>query len=201
MIEQALSSLKALLDLGGPVIAVLIAMSVLALAVAVWKAVVFELEGVGRSTARGAVGATLAHSQNPRHAPNVLRARLTAQLEEDFGKLSFGLKVLELTAQIAPLLGLFGTVLGMIDAFRTLQEAGGSADPSILAGGIWVALMTTAAGLVVAIPASVLLGWFDSRLEAHDRMSRNALEDALAPNVLGQNEAKFQLSGGAPHAA
>lgn len=200
MMDQALSSLKSLVALGGPVIAVLIAMSILALAIAVWKAIVFEVEGIGRSTARGRIGATLAHAQHSRHSPNVMRARLTAQLEEDFGNLSFGLKVLELTAQIAPLLGLFGTVLGMIDAFRTLQEAGGSADPSVLAGGIWVALMTTAAGLVVAIPASVMLAWFDSRLEAHDRMSRNALEDALAPNVLGQNEAKVQFSG-APHAA
>ena len=184
MMEQGFTALTDLVDLGGPVIAVLMAMSVLGLAVAVWKLLVFELESVGRTAARGAVGATLDHVRGAAQPPEVLRARLSAQLDADFGKLGYGLRVLELIAQIAPLLGLFGTVLGMIDAFRTLQEAGSSADPSLLAGGIWVALMTTAAGLVVAIPASVLVGWFDSRLDAHERLARNALEAALAPDVI-----------------
>lgn len=199
MITQAMSSVKDIIDLGGPVIAILMAMSVLALAVALWKAAVFALEGVGRSVTHGRSGATLARAQSAHHSPEVLRARLTAQLDDDFGHLCFGLKVLELTAQIAPLLGLFGTVLGMIDAFQTLQDAGGSTDPSLLAGGIWVALMTTAAGLVVAIPASLLLGWFDSRLEAHARMTRNALEAALAPDVLSLADPAF-LRADAPHA-
>ena len=54
-------------------------------------------------------------------------------------------------------MGLFGTVLGMIDAFRALQAAGDAVDPSVLAGGIWVALLTTAAGLGVAMPTSLAL--------------------------------------------
>lgn len=197
--ERFVQPVRDLVDLGGPVIAVLIALSVLALAVAIWKALVFEIEAVGRTATRGFVAQTLAHAQNTTHRPEALRARLTAQLEEEFGKVAFGLRILELTAQIAPLLGLFGTVLGMIDAFRTLQEAGGTADPSILAGGIWVALMTTAAGLVVAIPASVLTGWFDSRLETHERLARNALEEALLPNAL-RPPPRATRSGGLAHA-
>jgi biopolymer transport protein ExbB len=65
--------------------------------------------------------------------------------------------VLELISTIAPLLGLLGTVLGMIAAFQALQESGSRADPAILAGGIWEALLTTAAGMAVAIPASITL--------------------------------------------
>ena len=57
-----------------------------------------------------------------------------------------GFRLLDTIGQTAPLLGLFGTVLGMIDAFQALQEAGQAVDPSLLAGGIWVALLTTAAG-------------------------------------------------------
>ncbi|MCE8471205.1 MotA/TolQ/ExbB proton channel family protein, partial [Rhodovulum sulfidophilum] len=68
----------------------------------------------------------------------------------------------ELIAVIAPLLGLLGTVLGMIDAFQALQSAGAAADPADLAGGIWEALLTTAAGMAVAIPAAVALSWFES---------------------------------------
>jgi biopolymer transport protein ExbB len=73
-----------------------------------------------------------------------------------------GLRMLDLVVTIAPLLGLFGTVLGMIAAFQTLQESGAQADPSALAGGIWEALLTTAAGMGVAIPASMALSWFES---------------------------------------
>ncbi|WP_407943295.1 MotA/TolQ/ExbB proton channel family protein [Mangrovicoccus ximenensis] len=109
---------------------------------------------------------------------------MLARLERDFGRVGAGLRVLEIVAQVAPLLGLFGTVLGMIDAFRQLQSAGSGADPSLLAGGIWVALLTTAAGLAVAMPASVLLGWFDARLARHRRTADEALEELLAPGVL-----------------
>lgn len=73
-----------------------------------------------------------------------------------------GLRALELIATIAPLIGLLGTVLGMIAAFQALQHSGNQADPAVLAGGIWEALLTTAAGMAVAIPASMALSWFES---------------------------------------
>ncbi|HID68085.1 MAG TPA: MotA/TolQ/ExbB proton channel family protein [Roseibacterium sp.] len=76
-----------------------------------------------------------------------------------------GLRALDLIVTIAPLLGLLGTVLGMIAAFQALQTAGVRADPATLAGGIWEALLTTAAGMGVAIPASLALTWFDSITE------------------------------------
>src|SRR5205807_296516 len=63
------------------------------------------------------------------------------------------LRGLEMIANIAPLLGLLGTVSGMIAAFERLSAAGVRIDPGQLAGGIWVALLTTAAGLAVATPA------------------------------------------------
>lgn len=68
---------------------------------------------------------------------------------------------MELVAHVAPLLGLLGTVLGMIDAFSMLEQAGDNASPSIFAGGIWKALLTTAMGLVVAIPALAAFNFFD----------------------------------------
>ncbi|WP_146587516.1 MotA/TolQ/ExbB proton channel family protein [Puniceibacterium confluentis] len=81
-----------------------------------------------------------------------------------------GLRPLDLIITIAPLLGLLGTVLGMIEAFQALQDSGARADPSALAGGIWEALLTTAAGMSVAIPAALALSWFDSVTDrvAHD---------------------------------
>jgi biopolymer transport protein ExbB len=88
-----------------------------------------------------------------------------------------GLRAIELIALISPLLGLLGTVLGMIAAFQQLQEVGGAADPATLAGGIWEALLTTAAGMAVAIPASIALTWFEGisdrlRLDLEDMATR-----------------------------
>ena len=76
------------------------------------------------------------------------------------------LRVLELIAVIAPLLGLLGTVLGMIESFQELELAGGSANAAVLAGGIWQALLTTAAGLLVAIPAAAGAALLSARVEA-----------------------------------
>lgn len=86
-----------------------------------------------------------------------------------------GFRVLELIGQLAPLLGLFGTVLGMIEAFRALQDAGGDVQPALLAGGIWQALLTTAAGLAVAMPVIAALHALERVVEAQ----RLAMETAL----------------------
>lgn len=179
MIETARARLTELLELGGPVVGILLAISVLATAVALWKAGIFFCEGVGRGPHRGFTGRILRDLRVTPGEADEARAEATAKLNAAFGEAARGLRILDLTAQLAPLLGLFGTVLGMIDAFRTLQEAGATADPSLLAGGIWVALMTTAVGLCIAIPASVVLSWFDSQLEAHRLTANAALEDKL----------------------
>ncbi|WP_120496543.1 MotA/TolQ/ExbB proton channel family protein [Kiloniella sp. EL199] len=70
--------------------------------------------------------------------------------------LESGLSIIALIAALSPLLGLLGTVIGMISAFQALESAGNNVDPSLLSGGIWEALLTTALGLVVAMPAMVL---------------------------------------------
>jgi biopolymer transport protein ExbB len=72
------------------------------------------------------------------------------------------LPVLASVAHLAPLCGLFGTVLGMIEVFRKLESIGGRADVSLLSGGIWVALLTTAFGLLVAIPSLIAHHYFSN---------------------------------------
>ena len=78
-------------------------------------------------------------------------------------------------ATLSPLLGLFGTVIGMIDAFQQLESAGSAVDPSILSGGIWVALLTTAAGLAVAIPSIILLNYLEGIAEKY----KAEMEDSI----------------------
>ena len=74
------------------------------------------------------------------------------------------LPALESIGTLSPLLGLLGTVLGMIDAFQAMEAAGMQADPSVLSGGIWQALITTAMGLGVAIPSMIAYIWFDRKV-------------------------------------
>ena len=73
---------------------------------------------------------------------------------------------MEVIATISPLMGLLGTVVGMVKAFNKVAQYKGQVDPSLLAGGIWEALLTTAAGLALAIPVVIMLNYFERKVDA-----------------------------------
>ncbi|MDO5643209.1 MAG: MotA/TolQ/ExbB proton channel family protein [Paracoccus sp. (in: a-proteobacteria)] len=141
----------------------------------------------GRTSARARVAqAAIGTSLDPAIDAKTAREETARIARQTLYRSREGLRALELIATIAPLLGLLGTVLGMIDAFQVLQSSGNRADPSDLAGGIWVALLTTAAGMAVAIPAGVALSWFESvsdRLQAdlEDLATRIFVKHPVAP--------------------
>ena len=211
-----LETLSELFSLGGPVIAILGLMSVLTLAVTLYKLWQFSVSGVGRHRVlsdalsfwdSGDQSAALARLDASRSylAPLLKKAmgeakrpgieeRLDAEAGVALASLERGFRLLDTIAQIAPLLGLFGTVLGMIEAFRSLQGAGTSVDPSLLAGGIWVALLTTAVGLAVAIPTSIVLAWFESRTARERIFADKALRTVLLPEIRSQDKGTEQFS-------
>jgi biopolymer transport protein ExbB len=82
----------------------------------------------------------------------------------ELGFLERGLVILATVANVAPLMGFLGTVAGMILAFGAIEQAG-DVDPSLVAGGIKVALLTTAAGLIIAIPVNIAYNFFVSRID------------------------------------
>ena len=82
----------------------------------------------------------------------------------ELGFLERGLVILATIANVAPLMGFLGTVAGMIIAFGAIEIAG-DVDPSLVAGGIKVALLTTAAGLVIAIPVNIAYNFFVTRID------------------------------------
>ncbi len=86
------------------------------------------------------------------------------QARQEHQRLTRRLSLLNLIAGLAPLVGLLGTVVGMVRAFQTVATAQGPVNPSTLAGGIWEALLTTVAGLVVAIPALLFHHYLDQRI-------------------------------------
>ena len=93
-------------------------------------------------------------------------ASLRIEGEAVVRKLEKHLSMLSILARLAPLMGLLGTVLGMISTFSEIASAQAGVNMNQLAGGIWQALITTAAGLVIAIPALFFLHHFQSRVNS-----------------------------------
>lgn len=178
-----------LLTEGEPIIFLLVALSVLSLALIVVK-VVQLWPATGGAAARNAALDLWASGDRhaaiaavPQQAPadrvllagmQALQSGMTLTLVEgDLGRrgndevaaLSSGLRLLDLISMISPLIGLLGTVLGMVQSFQDLSMAQGSANASVLAGGIWLALLTTAGGLLVAIPAAIGASLLMGRVE------------------------------------
>ncbi|MEM9330754.1 MAG: MotA/TolQ/ExbB proton channel family protein [Pseudomonadota bacterium] len=207
--SEFLNPIFIFVELGGPVVAILLFLSVGALALIGIKAVKFVYCKVGShknairalglwnnrkrtdalnlvSNSKSALDKTLSVAMQKMSAGKLSKEEVEEEVSavavRELHELQRGFRALESIAQIAPLLGLFGTVLGMIDAFQKLQSAGNSVDPSILAGGIWVALLTTAAGLAVAMPISLVLTWFETRLEDE----RIAIQ-VMSSNLIGSN--------------
>ncbi len=103
-------------------------------------------------------------------------------------------KILSAISTIAPLLGLLGTVIGILESFQTIQRMGGQVDVNSLAGGIWVALLTTVAGLIVAIPAQLGYIYFDKKVtERSNRM--NYVTTYLNEKLFAQSESSYSSSG------
>ncbi len=93
-----------------------------------------------------------------------IKARITDAANLEIPHMERSLSFLGTIAHIAPLLGLLGTVTGNIQAFGVLGSAGAIGDPSQLAGGIAEALITTAAGIIVSIPAVIFYNHLVSRV-------------------------------------
>lgn len=197
----------ALLFKGGPVMAVLMLVSVVALAIILVKLYQFARARLGRTAfidpviaalGRGEREAVLTALRNETHpvarvmetaiatgsntrlSPEDRDAEIARVGTAEVRNLESYLRGLEVIANLSPLLGLLGTVLGMIGAFAKLEAAGAKVDPALLAGGIWEALLTTAFGLVIAIPALAAYYMFEGRVET----VRAAMKDAVV-RVLG----------------
>lgn len=206
LFSQALS----LLQLGAPASYLLLLLSLLALTLIIVKTWEFWDLGI---TDRSYVGRALMlfHRGQPDDALSLLReqrgplaqtlavavvaagkAELSSQQAQEYARVYATerleearslLRPLEVIGQLAPLTGLLGTVLGMISAFQALQLAGERVSPTQLSGGIWEALLTTAAGLVVAIPCIAALNTFERLVERLHTDLESALTRLFTPPV------------------
>lgn len=167
-------------------------LSVLALTVTIFKIMQFRRIGVGKSALadqvlddwlngrpeealRKAAGGNSVLTRVLHAVMSGLRARPNEpSYAEELGRQSAmvelaamggRMRLLESVVQAAPMLGLLGTVIGMIDAFSALSQSAGAVDPAELAGGIWTALTTTAIGLAIALITYFVANWLESRID------------------------------------
>ena len=210
-----------LINAAGPVGWTLVAMSILATTIIFYKILIFwrsglwqrkQLRAVKPLLDRGDVEATLQALEGGRHPagqlvqvaigrynmPGLGIEALQAELEQvslgAIDRLKTGLKLIGAVAALSPLLGLLGTVLGMIEAFRQMEAAGTQIDPSILSGGIWLALLTTAIGLIVAIPATAAHLWLNAVVARTGRQLEAAGTAVLSGLSIYQHRADFAMS-------
>jgi len=189
---------------GGILMVPILICSVVGIAIILDRAVCFRrlklrdffLPGAVREALEsGGAEAALASLRGETAGPAVIRETLDYIRENSLRSLNNGfalaagnlvhrmerhLRALETVASVSPLLGLLGTVLGMIRAFIAIEAHGAGVNATVLAGGIWEALLTTAAGLSVAIPCMLFHGafqgrldWVESQLEALGREIRD----------------------------
>ena len=135
------------IEKGGVIVYILIALNIIGFTIIIWK--------------------FLTIPQKDKISYKILRKinvsnNVNAQIEYEIKKLEVGLNFIKNIASVAPLLGLLGTVIGVLKAFEAIT-ANGLGDPTIFSTGISLALITTIAGLIVAIPHHICYNYFIDR--------------------------------------
>lgn len=222
--------LSQLIDMGGPVMLVLIALALAGVATFIYLVLcgaLYSPKLTGKlkraiddwqqspsenGPAKLEQQATRYTRMNPLHSliVNTMRARLKQQdpqqvreviardAQQALEPFEAPLKIIEVIAALAPLLGLLGTVLGMMEAFSAMAATEGRANASQLSGGIYEALTTTAAGLVVAIPFAALAAWVEFRLRRIHKTINSSLVTILSTPVSEEASASPTATHEAP---
>ncbi len=123
------------------------------------------------SKSKSAIGrVTHSYLKNIERGSKILEEAVNVESQHQVIMLEKHLSILSAVSNLAPLMGLLGTVIGMIYVFKDIAALGGQADINVLAGGIWQALLTTAFGLIVAIPVTGFHHFFQNLV--YERISR-----------------------------
>lgn len=156
---------------GGIVGKVILAVGAVGLLIALVRGVVLFFVGMkvnrqaksSTTTEDNPLGRVIAvKDKNPNADTETLELKLTEAMLAEMQKLGSGLTIVKIISVVAPLMGLLGTVTGMITTFQMITLFG-TGDPKIMAGGISTALVTTVLGLVVAIPMTLLYAMLNTR--------------------------------------
>lgn len=213
------------LNVGGPVVWILLLMSLVAVSIIIIKTWQFSRLKPERRTAIDK-SLTLWHKGDKTSAKIMLNSKYSVEkvalvamkgltdntidkdlLKEELNRIATlkleqlrsYLRPLEVIATLSPLLGLLGTVIGMIMAFQQMAAAGNQVDPSVLSGGIWQALLTTAVGLTVAIPVVAAHTWLERKIERVASLMNDVVTQLFTSQITVEKSVTH--AKGANHAA
>ncbi len=165
---------------GGPIMYVLLMLNIVGFALLFWKAfLLFDAKKEFSTTVSELKDRlkSLVDIKDSNIAINVLKDEVQMTVH----RLETGLNTIKIIASISPLLGLLGTVMGILSAFKVISDSGLS-NPSLFAGGIAMALLTTVGGLIVAIPHFVGYNYLVGALDDYEIQ----LEKKLVKDIYGQ---------------
>lgn len=167
---------------GGPIMYLLLLLNIIGFALLLWK--IFSLIDARKhftnnvETLKANLKSVIGMDDS-----NVGISILKDEVHMNVHRLEVGLNTIKIIASIAPLLGLLGTVLGILSAFKVISDAGLS-NPSLFAGGIAMALLTTVGGLIVAIPHFVGYNYIVGALDDYEIQ----LEKELVKQIYGKKD-------------
>jgi biopolymer transport protein ExbB len=151
--------LMSYIDKGGVIVYILIALNIIGFTLILWKFFTLPRKNAMISKIKSRV---------------TINSSITSQIEYEVKKLESGLTVIKNIATIAPLLGLLGTVIGVYKSFEAITQ-NGLGDPTIFSNGIGIALITTIAGLIVAIPHQIAYNHFISMIDIIELKAKKEL--------------------------
>lgn len=187
-------SIEELMAKGGMVVSILLLYSLFAVTIIIERFIYFYLLGKSSAEVEQQLQGTADQQQlnnlmDSRKGPEVvvLKGLLVANNNgiqdlvkvatrigsEQLQAMERGFRTLSILGNTAPLLGLLGTITGMIKAFMVIEQAGGKVDAQALAGGIWEAMLTTGVGLTVAIPVLLFLHLLEGMADRRTQIMRS----------------------------
>ena len=141
-------------DSGGFIVYILIGLNVIGFTIIIWKFFVLLIARKNKNEMVGSIIEFIKQNNeefSSKSLDNVLRQKFT--------KLEYGLNTIKIISTVSPLLGLLGTVIGVLHSFDSISKLG-LGNPSVFSSGISIALITTVAGMIVAIPHYIAYNYF-----------------------------------------
>ena len=155
--------LMSYIDKGGAIVYILIALNIIGFTIILWKFFTLPRKNAIISKIKSRV---------------TINSSVSSQIEYEVKKLESGLTIIKNIAMVSPLLGLLGTVIGVYKSFEAITQ-NGLGDPTIFSNGIGIALITTIAGLIVAIPHQIAYNHFNAMIDS--------IELKAKKEIVGQN--------------
>ena len=156
-------NLMTYIDKGGAIVYILIALNIIGFTIILWKFFTLPRKNAIISKIKSRV---------------TINSSVSSQIEYEVKKLESGLTIIKNIAMVSPLLGLLGTVIGVYKSFEAITQ-NGLGDPTIFSNGIGIALITTIAGLIVAIPHQIAYNHFIAMIDS--------IELKAKKEIVGQN--------------